>query len=44
MIEKISLYLVTLLVYLPWLIYAIKTKKISQYPIVSFCFIGLFFF
>lgn len=44
MLEKINLYLITLLVYLPWLFYAIKTKKISKFPIISFCFLGLFVF
>lgn len=44
MIEKINLYLLTLLVYLPWLIYAIQTKKISKFPVISFCFLGLFVF
>ncbi len=44
MIEKITLYLITLLVYVPGLVYAIKIEKISRYPILLFCFIGMFIF
>ena len=44
MIEKIALYLITLFVYVPGLIYALKIEKISRYPILLFCFIGMFIF
>lgn len=40
--EGIVLYLITLFVYIPWLFFAIRSKKISKFPIISFCFIGMF--
>ncbi len=39
---RFALYLLTLLVYVPWLVRAARTRKFYEYPVVSFCFLGLF--
>lgn len=40
--ERIVLYLITLAIHLPWLVYAYRTGKLLRYPIISFCFLGIF--
>lgn len=42
--ERILLYLLTLGIHVPWLIYAWRTGKILKYPIISFCYLGMFLF
>jgi oligosaccharide repeat unit polymerase len=44
MLERFILYFITLFVYIAWFIYAIKTNKILNFPVVSACFVGLFVF
>jgi oligosaccharide repeat unit polymerase len=44
MIEKITLYFITVFIYITWLVYAVKTNKLLKFPIISTVFMGLFIF
>lgn len=42
MIQGITLYLIVLGVYLPGLVYMVRSRTLTRYPVVGFTFLGIF--